>query len=151
MPTRFAHTNLVALDYRRLAAFYERVFGCTPVPPERDLKGDLIDAATGLSDARIRGVHVRLPGCGDAGPTLEIFEYTPHLLREPTAIHRPGFGHIAFVVDDVEASRRTVLEEGGGQVGQLVSYPVEGVGQLTFAYLTDPEGNIVEVQYWDPL
>ena len=28
--SRFAHVNLIAQDWRRLVAFYERVFGCTP-------------------------------------------------------------------------------------------------------------------------
>jgi len=27
---RYVHTNLVALDWRRLAAFYVEVFGCWP-------------------------------------------------------------------------------------------------------------------------
>ena len=30
-------------DWRRLASFYEAVFGCTPVPPERDYSGDLAE------------------------------------------------------------------------------------------------------------
>jgi len=28
MTTRYAHTNLIARDWRRLAAFYESVFEC---------------------------------------------------------------------------------------------------------------------------
>jgi len=36
---RFVHTNIVARDWERLAEFYVRVFGCTPVPPERCLSG----------------------------------------------------------------------------------------------------------------
>jgi catechol-2,3-dioxygenase len=30
----------------------------------------------------------------------------------------------------------------------VVSVEVAGAGSITFAYLTDPEGNIVEVQRW---
>jgi len=30
---KYTHTNLVARDWRRLADFYIKVFGCTPVPP----------------------------------------------------------------------------------------------------------------------
>ena len=30
MATRFGHVNLVARDWRALAAFYEDVFGCEP-------------------------------------------------------------------------------------------------------------------------
>ena len=45
---RYVHTNLVAQDWRRLATFYEGVFGCIPVPPERDLSGEWLDALTGV-------------------------------------------------------------------------------------------------------
>ena len=33
---RYVHTNLIARDWRRLAAFYESVLGCVPVHPERE-------------------------------------------------------------------------------------------------------------------
>jgi hypothetical protein len=36
---RYGHTNLIARDWRRLATWYERLFGCVPVPPERDYAG----------------------------------------------------------------------------------------------------------------
>ena len=148
MHARFVHTNLIARDWRRLAAFYERVFGCTPVPPERDLSGPTLEAATGVPGARIRGIHLRLPGFSDSAPTLEIFEYSPAGPDTEPAIHRRGYGHIAFLVDDVEAARREVLAAGGRDVGELVSVPVAGAGTVTFVYVADPEGNIVELQAW---
>ena len=148
MKARFAHVNLVARDWRKLAAFYERVFGCAPVPPERDLHGAWLEKATGLAGARIRGMHLRLPGLAEGGPTLEIFEYRPEAAAADKAVNRPGFGHIAFAVEDVEAVRRAVLEAGGGEVGALTTVPVAGAGTITFAYLTDPEGNILELQRW---
>jgi predicted enzyme related to lactoylglutathione lyase len=145
---RFVHTNLVARDWKRLARFYEQVFGCTPVPPERDLSGQWLDEATGLSSAHIRGIHLRLPGYGDTGPTLEIFQYTPEMNPSTPAANRPGFGHIAFAVEDVEATRQAVLAASGGELGKVVSVEVASAGTITFAYLTDPEGNIIEVQRW---
>jgi predicted enzyme related to lactoylglutathione lyase len=148
MPTKYTHTNLIAKDWKRLAAFYEEVFGCVPVPPERDLSGEWLDRATGVSGAHIRGIHLRLPGYGDSGPTLEVFQYdsTPHhpAVRPDT----PGFSHIAFAVDDVAATAQAVLEHGGSAVGELTVREVPGVGLLTFQYVADPEGNIVEVQNW---
>jgi catechol 2,3-dioxygenase-like lactoylglutathione lyase family enzyme len=146
--TKFVHTNLVAQDWKRLARFYKQVFGCTPVPPERDLAGQWLNEATGLPGAHIRGIHLRLPGYGDTGPTLEIFQYEPEENGLTPAANRPGFGHIAFAVGDVEAARQAVLAAGGGELGKVVSVEVAGAGAITFAYLTDPEGNIVEVQHW---
>ena len=108
---RFGHVNLVARDWRLLADFYERVFGCVFVPPERDLSGPVLEAGTGVAGATIRGAHLRLPGLGDGGPTLEIFQYGSGPDRPPTAINRPGFGHIAFAVPDVATAREAVLAE----------------------------------------
>jgi hypothetical protein len=47
---------------------------------ERNLKGERVDALTGLEKANIRGIHLKLPGFED-GPTLGIFEY-PRYRRE---------------------------------------------------------------------
>jgi predicted enzyme related to lactoylglutathione lyase len=145
---RYVHTNLIAKDWRRLATFYESVFGCIPVPPERDLSGEWLDAATGVPQARIRGIHLRLPGYGEQGPTLEIFQYNRPIDSSKPVIHRPGFAHIAFAVDDVAAVQDAVLAAGGGTVGDVVSVGIRGAGHITFAYVTDPEGNIIELQHW---
>ena len=144
----YTHINLIAKDWKRLAAFYERVFGCIPLLPERDLSGDWLEAATGVPQARIRGVHLRLPGCGDGGPTLEIFQYNHQMDPSKPAANRPGFAHIAFAVDDVAAARDAVAVAGGGVVGDVVSVEIPDAGQITFAYVTDPEGNIIELQHW---
>ena len=69
---RYVHTNLVARDWRALATFYERTLGCTPVPPTRDFAGPVLEAGTGVRGASLQGVHLRLPGYADDGPTLEI-------------------------------------------------------------------------------
>ena len=145
---RYVHTNIVARDWKRLSLFYEQVFGCTPVPPERKLSGQWLEHCTGVPDARIGGIHLRLPGLGDDGPTLEIFQYNQQEERPETAINRPGFAHIAFVVDDVEAAKQEVIEEGGGSIGKVVSVEIPGAGEITLVYLTDPEGNIIELQHW---
>ncbi len=148
MNARFVHTNIIAQDWKRLAQFYERVFGCTPVPPERELAGKWLEDSTGVSDARIHGVQLGLPGYGDEGPRLEIFQYNHEEERQETAVNRPGFAHIAFAVDDVEVARDAVIAAGGGTVGKLVSAEILGAGMVTFVYVTDPEGNIIELQHW---
>ncbi len=101
---RYVHTNLIAHDWQALARFYQEVFGCVRVPPERDFQGADLDAGTGLSGAHLRGVHLRLPGYGDNGPTLEVFNYEPLKDRSEPAVNRPGFGHIAFSVLNVNQS-----------------------------------------------
>ena len=146
---RYVHTNLVAKDWQKLAQFYKDVFGCIPVPPERDLAGPWVDALTAIPGVGIRGVHLRLPGHGTTGPTLEIFQYDPGHQGEDKTVNRPGFAHIAFEVDDVAAAGDAVLAGGGGSVGDLVSLEIPGAGTVTLIYARDPEGNILELQQWD--
>ncbi len=145
---KYAHTNLVARDWRALAKFYEEIFGCLIVPPERDFSGPELGAGTGIAAARLRGAHLRLPGYGDDGPTLEIFSYNVLEIRPPTAVNRPGYGHIAFGVEDVGAARNVVLANGGGAVGEVVTLRVATGARVTWCYVTDPEGNIIELQSW---
>lgn len=145
---RFAHVNIVSRDWKRLARFYQRVFGCTPVPPERELTGQWLDDATGIPNARIQGVHLRLPGHGDEGPTMEIFQYEPGEEGPQPAPNRTGLAHMAFAVKDVETVRDAVVEAGGGTIGDLVAVEIPGSGKIEFVYATDPEGNIIELQRW---
>ncbi len=146
----YGHTNLIARDWQALAAFYEQVFGCTPVPPLRDLTGDALERGTAVPGARLQGVHLRLPGFGDTAPTLEIFTYSTvaHSVgQEPAVANRLGFGHIAFIVSDVSAARAAVVRAGGSVHGDIVSTPA-GSRTVTWAYVRDPEGNLVELQSW---
>lgn len=146
--TKYTHTNLIAEDWRMLANFYQHVFGCVPIPPERDFKGEKLEAGTGIPGAHLRGAHLRLPGYDDDGPTLEIFNYNILEQRSKTAVNRPGFGHIAFSVDDVAAAQEVVIQAGGNVVGEIVTLQVATGAKVTWCYVTDPEGNIIELQSW---
>jgi predicted enzyme related to lactoylglutathione lyase len=148
LAAKYVHTNLIAEDWRALANFYQELFGCVPVPPERDFQGERLEAGTNLPGAHLRGVHLRLPGYGDNGPTLEIFNYSPLESRGKTAVNRPGFGHIAFSVDDVAAAQKAVVQAGGRAIGEIVTLPVAAGAHVTWCYVTDPEGNILELQSW---
>lgn len=148
MKARYTHTNIIAKDWERLAGFYERVFGCVRVQPERHLSGEWLEKGTGVSNARFSGIHLRVPGYGEDGPSLEIFQYSKNEPKLRTAANREGFAHIAFEVDDVEQAMEEVLENGGNPLGSIVSTEVKGTGVLTFVYVSDPEDNIIELQAW---
>ena len=72
----FGHTNIIASDWKLLASFYKNVFSCTEVPPQRNQSGKWLEDGTGVTNAHLEGVHLRLPGYGDKGPTLEIYSYS---------------------------------------------------------------------------
>ncbi len=106
---RFGHVNLIARDWRGLARFYTDLFGCVPVPPERDYSGPDLERGTGVPGAALRGAHLRLPGLGPDGPTLEIYQFSSMPDGLPPAVNRPGLGHIAFAVPSVVDERAAVL------------------------------------------
>lgn len=145
---RFGHVNVIAEDWRRLADFYTKAFGCELVPPERDYAGEDLSRGTGVPNAALRGAHLRLPGHGPDGPTIEIYQYARSEPRLPSVANRLGFAHIAFAVDDVPAAREAVLAQGGRAVGEVVTLTTATGGRVTWCYVTDPEGNMVELQAW---
>ena len=145
---RFGHVNLIARDWRALADFYTTLFACELVPPERDYSGDDLAAGTGVPGAALRGAHLRLPGHGPTGPTLEIYQFAAMPDGLPHAANRPGFQHIAFAVPSVAAARETVLASGGVAVGSVVTLQTADGRFVTWAYVTDPEDNIIELQAW---
>ena len=93
------------------------------------------------------GEHLCLPGYEDTHPTLEIFSYDTVIEGEKHQINQCGIAHLAFEVEDVEATLQAVMKAGGGQLGKLIraNYP----GKIgTMVYARDPEGNIIEIQNW---
>lgn len=142
----YVHTNLVARDWRALAAFYTNVFGCVPVPPERFYEGAALEAGTGVPGSTLAGVHLRLPGAGET--TLEIYTYSRLAEGPAPAVNRPGFGHLAFSVDSVAQARAAVLEAGGRPVGDVVTLTTSTGSRVTWCYVTDVEGNVIELQSW---
>lgn len=148
MATRYVHTNLIAHDWLKLKAFYVRVFGCVPIEPTRDLRGDWLAKGTGVQNPHLVGQHLRLPGHGNDGPTLEIFQYDTVLDQSSPVANRAGFAHLAFQVDDVDAAREQVISAGGTSDTSVARATIAGAGLLTFTYVRDPEGNLIELQSW---
>ncbi len=146
---KYVHTNIVSNDWKKLAQFYIDVFDCTPKPPERHLSGEWLDKATGLTDAKLHGIHLNLPGFETNGPTLEIFSYESQEESQTSLANRIGFSHIAFLVDNVKKSYTKAIDHGGQTLGEITQKKIPEVGMLTLVYFRDPEGNIVEIQSWD--
>lgn len=149
MPTKFSHTNIVSRDPERLVAFYTDVFGCEQSGPTRELVGEWLGRGMGLPGARVHGYHLTLPGLeGDDLPTLEIFSLD-EIRPTDTDVTQAGLMHIAFSVDDIEDTITRFLAAGGSVQGERSHAEVSGVGNAYFAYMRDPDGNIVELQQWE--
>ncbi len=149
MPTRFSHTNIVSREPERLVAFYKEVFGCEQSGPTRELAGEWLARGMGLPGARVHGYQLTLPGLkGDHVPTLEIFSLDVIRPTE-TDVNQAGLMHISFSVDDIDETIARFLAGGGSMQGERSQAEVAGVGSAYFAYMRDPDGNIVELQQWE--
>ncbi len=152
MNMRFAHVSITARDLKKLAEFYINALGCAPALPEKGFSGEWLEKGTGVPGAEFRRVHLRLPGAGEDSPLLEIIQYAEAVEDSaPPAANRTGLRHIAFEVETPEELARryeSVIENGGRRLGNILERGVEGLGTVTFVYMTDPEGNIVELVSW---
>ena len=138
MAIRYAHTNINAKDWQKLSKFYQDVFGCRPVGPQRNLHGAWFEQVTGVKDAAVQGEHIALPGYPEGGPTLEIFTYNHPDGERPASINGYGFAHIAFAVDDVDEVWARFQAAGGSSCGKkVVSYYPSLNQTLTVIYAKD--------------
>ena len=148
---KYTHTNINSPNWERLSEFYQKVFGCKPVPPLRHLYGEWFERASGIKGAEVHGIHLALPGYQEGGPTIEIFTHTNRLGDTGNKFNGTGFGHIAIHVDDVEAVYKKLLAAGGSSDGEITSKYYESMNKtLTLIYAKDPDGNIIEIQHWTP-
>ena len=89
---------------------------------------------------------------GEGGAHLEIIEYAG-AAREtsPPAADRAGLRHIAFETEsagEIARLRDLIIRNGGGDLGKISEKEIDGLGTVTFVYMTDPEGNIIELLSW---
>ena len=61
---------------------------------------------------------------------------------------RPGWNHLAFQVPDVAATVDAVVAAGGAPHGEVVTTQTKDGRSVTWCYVRDPEGNLVELQRW---
>lgn len=148
MSVKYAHTNIIAKDWRSLCDFYITVFDCKPLLPERNLSGIWLDNLTKIKNCKIKGMHLALPGYVE-GPTLEIFSYEPENTNTHIkSLNSIGLAHTAFHVDNVVSTLDKLINNGGKIHGEIVSNDYGELGVLTVAYAADPEGNFIEIQNW---
>lgn len=145
---KFAHTNIISNNWKKLADFYIQTFECKVVPPIRKQSGEWLENGTGVANAQLEGVHLLLPGYGDKGPTLEIYQYESIEKQDFVSPNKRGFGHIAFEVESVEIALETLQKNGGKAFGKITKRTVKKAEEITFVYARDPEGNLIELQSW---
>ncbi|MBT8306330.1 MAG: VOC family protein [Maribacter sp.] len=146
---KFAHTNIVSVNWKELVDFYVKTFECKIIPPIRRQSGKWLEKGTGLENAQLEGAHLLLPGYGQKGPTLEIYQYGNIEKQDFVPPNKRGFGHIAFEVENVALILDTLERNGGKALGEITKRTIKDVGEITFVYARDPEGNLIELQSWN--
>lgn len=145
---KYVHTNIICTNIKKISEFYINVFECKQIGAITTISGDWLEKGTGIKNAEVKSINLQLPGYEKDGPILEIFQYTETVEEQRTPkANSKGIGHLAFSVDDVQHTLGKVLENGGNTLGELVNKEFKS-GILTYIYITDPEGNIVEIQNW---
>ena len=126
---KFTHTNIVSANWKELVDFYVETFNCKIVPPIRKQSGEWLEKGTGLKNAKLEGAHLLLPGYGENGPTLEIYQYVNIEKQDSIPPNRRGFGHIAFEVESVEVVLKTLEKNGGKAFGEITKREISGISQ----------------------
>ena len=136
---KYCHVGIVSKDWRALSRFYQEVFGCRPLDPERH--NTAADKVLGVEGGQIHGEHVMVPGYGDEGPTLEIMTLMPSGQEAGEHAYDYGYAHICFEMDDTRPVLEKLLQHGGSI---LSTWP--DPFEARCVYCKDPEGNIVEIR-----
>jgi lactoylglutathione lyase len=125
------HAGLNVGDLDAAVAFYGRAFGFE------------LEFGFELPVDSIRGVMLRLP----EGGRLELFERPgstpgPAPASPIEALATRGYGHVAVSAPDIDAIFVGALRAGASERVSPRPSPEPGV---RFAFLADPEGNLVEL------
>lgn len=133
----YAHTALVTSDIERLSAFYEAI---TEIDCHR--RGNFgphknFDIVAGLDGVELKAAWLKL-GLG----VVEMWEYaSPRTVPQPRPrMASPGWSHICFQVDGVDAEYARLSDLGVEMHGA----PVSNRFGVSF-YGRDPDGNIFEM------
>jgi lactoylglutathione lyase len=140
------HTGLSVSDLDRSLAFYRDLLGLELVA-QWDSSQPYLRTVVGFPDGELRIALLRLPGeAGAEGHHLELLEYrVPRGVRGDPRTCNPGNVHVAFRVDDLDATYRELSAKGV----RFKSAPVEvthGRNRGAKAvYLLDPDDITLEM------
>ena len=124
MSLRFAHAMIQVRDLETCISFYRRVLHL-----ELTDRHDYDGASLAYLKAEAGGCEVEL-----------LSERPWRFRRQP----EKGRSHLAFTVSDVDAENARIMAL-GIPCGKVEAYEANGKLQTRFFYLSDPEGNQIEI------
>ena len=147
------HVNIVVEDLERMVAFYRDALGLKETK-RVTITGTWVAATVGLSEVHADVVYLDFA----TGPRIELIRYNRPPAARPTGVDRPnapGLRHIAFRIDDIDATVARLRTSGVKFFSEVQQVPET---QVTYAggirkrliYFADPEGNILELCEYKP-
>lgn len=137
------HLNVVTRDLDATASFFVDNFGFE-AGPKQILRGAWVDQLTGYANAEAQ--YMPLSVSGDSGATrIELLTYlnpsTPPPPPDNTKLDEPGYRHIGFLVDDIEAMYEKLKDR-----WRFLSPPVTVEAmKLKTVYFVGPESIVVQL------
>ena len=137
----FDHTSFTVADIDATVAFWRDVVGFRVDDLSRR-EQPWLGTVVGLPGATCRVAHLR-----GHGAHLELIEYDGDWRGESVfgPANRPGAAHLAFLVDDIEATVRRMTAGGGSKLGEVTPCGSGPVADCLAVYMKDPGGIIVEL------
>jgi catechol 2,3-dioxygenase-like lactoylglutathione lyase family enzyme len=130
------HIGLQVADVERSGRFYAHAFGATWLVMPLTFEGAGAEQAMGLEGVRLK---LALLALGNAA--LELFEFLEPVTPAWAERARGRLPHLALQVDDTDAALARVEQAGGRRVWPAV----DRFGRARVIYVTDPDGNVVEL------
>jgi len=134
------HTAISTRNIESLSAWYCEMFGLAKLCDDGWSDAAELDKIVGLPNSAAR--FMLLSG---GNHCLELFQFSSpdpgeHTPNRP--VSKPGFTHVCFAVDDIEAEYRRLSEAGM----EFFCPPTIASGRpLLATYGRDPDGNVVEL------
>lgn len=138
------HTGFTVSDLDRSVGFFRDVLGFE-VTGEDQADAAFMERLTGVEGAAARLAFLKLPD-----HAIELIEYHGSTARAASSLRPcdPGFAHISFTVENIEALVAACLEHGLHEY-QPVLRMDQGPAQGTkVVYLRDPDGLTIELIEW---
>lgn len=136
---RIDHIGLVVNDLAAATAFFLD-FGLE-VEGEARMEGALLDQLLRLEGAKTEFALLRTPGGGTAIEIIKFLRPTDEQDMSQLPVTAPGFRHIAFEVDDLDAVVAKMKAKGMDVFSEIQNY--ENLYKL--CYCRGPEGIILDL------
>jgi catechol 2,3-dioxygenase-like lactoylglutathione lyase family enzyme len=140
------HVGITVRDLDVSVAFYHDLIGLPfVVPPTPWFEGDQL--ARGLGVEPPVALRVALFEVGDGSTWFEVLQYRSPASRTERALPQSdiGAGHVAFHVDDIEATYADLRAKGvsfNSEPNVVDDGPLAG---WRWVYFTDPDGHTIEL------